>query len=223
MEENLRLLRSSFPGFVEMVRGKKVCDFGCGYGNQVAVLSAYGCDAVGIEANPSTLNAARKNCVGLKVSFSETVSNDMLGTFDVVISQNSMEHFDDPEKTLWDMVSLLKPGGILLITFGPPWFSPWGSHMHFFLPIPWVNILLPERLVMWIRSFFRNDGACRYEECESGLNKMTVARFESIIKPFGVKMLRHKCVKGLSMLSKLPLVRELFINNCSAVLAPSPE
>jgi ubiquinone/menaquinone biosynthesis C-methylase UbiE len=131
-----------------------------------------------------------------------------------------MEHYPEPAATLEEMRRLLKPGGRLLITFGPPWFAPYGSHMHFFCKVPWLNLLFTERTVMAVRARFRQDGAKRYEDCESGLNKMSVAKFERIIAEAGLKVedRRYDCIKGLNFLGRLPLLRELFINHVTATL-----
>ena len=127
------MLRDEFPNFDGLVNRKRVCDFGCGLGNQAKVLFDIGCEVVGIDPNPNNLDVAVKNAGGRPVSFVDRPPSDMLGTFDIVISQNSMEHFSEPDKILAEMMMLLAPGGRLLITFGPPWCSPKGSHMHFFL------------------------------------------------------------------------------------------
>jgi SAM-dependent methyltransferase len=145
----------------------------------------------------------------------------MRESFDVVISQDSFEHFPQPETALNEMSSLLKGAGVILIAFGPPWFAPYGSHMNFFCKVPWLNILFPEKAVMRARSHFRNDGATSYEEVESGLNRMTIAKFESIIATCNLKLTyrKYECSKGMNWLSKVPLVRELFINHVTAVLS----
>jgi hypothetical protein len=70
------------------------------------------------------------------------------------------------------------------------------------------------------RSHFRNDGANKYEEVESGLNKMTIRRFESTVHSRNLKIRYQKydCIKGMNWLSKLPLVRELLINHVTVIL-----
>ncbi len=68
------------------------------------------------------------------MEFSNSLDQHYQAEFDVVISQNSMEHFGNPEDIIEKMFSLTRPNGRTLITFGPPWFAPYGSHMHFFLP-----------------------------------------------------------------------------------------
>jgi hypothetical protein len=49
---------------------------------------------------------------------------------------------------------------------------------------------------------------------------MTVARFEDIISSSGLKLKdkKYECIKGMNWLSKLPLLRELFINNITAII-----
>ena len=138
----------------------------------------------------------------------------------MAISHNSFEHFSDPRAVLEEMKGLIADGGKILITFSPPWLSPYGSHMHFFTRVPWVNILFPERAVMAVRSRYRNDGARRYEEVESGLNKMTVGRFERIVASCGLEFAykRYRCVRNLDFFGQARLVREFFVNSVSAIL-----
>ena len=56
---------------------------------------------------------------------------------------------------------------------------------------------------------------------ETGLNKMSIAKFETLVSSCNLRLTyrTYECVKGINWLSKVPLVRELFINNVSAVLS----
>jgi|GEM_PF-955908 len=224
----LALLRRVFDGFDQMIPGRRVLDFGCGAGLQACAIAKLGAERViGLETNPKTLGRARQLAGGLgldgRVEFGETLNSVSEDGFDVVISQNSMEHFADPAGVLAEMRNALAPGGKLLITFGPPWLAPYGSHMRFLTPVPWVNILLPERVVMKLRSRRVRDGAARYEEVEGGLNRMTVHRFETLVNQSGLEVTyrRLDCVKRLNALAAIPLARELFINHVSYVLTAS--
>jgi SAM-dependent methyltransferase len=223
----LRLLNRVYPNFASIVAGKRVADFGCGVGQQsIALVKKHGCSVFGIDANPRTLEKATQNAKANNISsnnltFVKGISPDMLGTFDVVISHNSFEHFDNPVDILDAMRSLLNDSGVILLTFGPPWLAPYGSHMNFFCKIPWINVLFPESAVMKVRSRYRHDGAKRYEDVESGLNRMTVSKFERIVSSSNLKFVQknYECIKGINMLAKLPLLREFFINHVTAVLA----
>jgi SAM-dependent methyltransferase len=227
IDNALQLLTRMYPNFGDLVSGRRVVDFGCGTGYQsIALVKKYGCAVVGIDSNRDTLRRAAENArqTGVSsqsLSFVEGILPDMVNRFDVVISQNSFEHFPEPGKVLREMTSLLNDSGIALVTFGPPWFAPYGSHMHFFCRVPWINVLFSESVVMKARSHFRNDGAKRYEEVESGLNRMSIARFESIVSSCGlkVKYRKYECVKRIDWLSKVPLLREFFINHVTVTLS----
>jgi SAM-dependent methyltransferase len=212
---------------LDRVVDKEVLDFGCGTGYQSVALARAGAKhVVGLDVNPSYLEKARQlaNQTGLdgKVTFLDRLNRSFRARFDVVISQNTMEHFPQPIDVLREMKLVLKDGGVIFITFGPPWFAPYGSHMNFFVRLPWVNILFDEKTIMTVRSYFRKDGAKRYEDVEGGLNKMTVRKFEKLtsIPGLRVEYQRYDCVKGLNFLGKLPLIREVFVNQISCVLTP---
>ena len=229
VEDALHNLRMRFPDLRRLVEGRRVLDFGCGEGMQAVALAREGAGlVVGVDTNARTLARARERAAGLgriaeRLRFHMTLPAELRGGFDVVVSQNAMEHFGDPEGVLREMRDALAPGGRIILTFGPPWYAPSGSHMHFFTRVPWVNLLFAERTVMAVRARFRRDGARRYEEVESGLNRMSVARFERVVRASGLRMTRrrYECVRGLDFLRHPPLLRELFINNVSCILEPA--
>jgi len=225
----LNLLFAVFPDFGGRIFGRSILDFGCGLGYQaVALVKAGAKHVVGLETNPKTLNKARELAasagVPAGIEFTDCLEPRFQSAFDVVISQNSFEHFRYPSKTLEDMKWALKDDGCIFVTFAPPWFAPYGSHMHFFTKVPWVNILFSEETVMAVRSHFRSDGASRYEEVESGLNKMSLAKFERIVRASSMTLLyrRYESVKGLDFLGTIPLIRELFVNRVSCILQKTP-
>jgi ubiquinone/menaquinone biosynthesis C-methylase UbiE len=227
VDSALNFLTRVYPNFTTLVSGKRVVDFGCGTGHQsIALVTKHDCSVVGVDSNQKTLmkaieNAKAHNVSSKKLSFVESISPDMLRSFDVVISQNSFEHFANPEKVLDEMGSLLNNSGIILLTFGPPWLAPYGSHMHFFCKVPWINVLFSEKAVMKARNHFRSDGATRYEDVESGLNRMTVSKFESIVSSCKLKLTyrKYECIKRINWLSNVPLLREFFINHVTAILS----
>lgn len=227
LEAALSLLISSFPGFETDIAGKDILDFGCGVGLQSAAMAMRGAGHVlGLDTNPRTLERARALATDLglsKLAFQDRLEPRHRGEFDLVISQNSMEHFPDPAAVLEQMKSALRPSGKILITFGPPWFSPCGSHMSFFTSVPWVNILFPESAVLGVRARYISDGAIRYEDVTGGLNRMTVRKFEWLVANCGLEPIyrRYRCIKGLDFLCTLPFARELFVNHVSCALTVS--
>jgi len=227
IDNSLTLLENEYSNFDILSSGKRVVDFGCGTGYQsLTLVQKYDCSVVGIDSNQKTLQKAVEhaesyNIPQSRLSFVNKISDSMLNYFDIVISQNSFEHFSNPSIILDEMRSLINESGKILITFGPPWLAPYGSHMHFFCKVPWLNVLFSEKTVMKVRSRFRSDGAAKYEDVESGLNKMTIAKFENIVKSsdLTIEFKNYTCIKRINLLSKIPILKEFFINHVSVVLS----
>lgn len=222
IENGLENLCRVFPDFLINIEGKDILDYGCGPGFQSLALAKNGANnVIGFDINEQSLSKAeylkKKSITEGRVEFVSKLEDSFIDKFHVIISHNSMEHFSNPKKAIDEMKSRLSKRGSIYITFGPLWFSPYGSHMNYFVKVPWVNLLFSERTVMNVRSYFRKDGATKYEEVESGLNRMTVSKFEQILSGIGmnIKYKKYDCVKGLDILGKLPFVRELFINEIS--------
>ena len=219
------LLNSFSKRFLKEINNRVILDFGCGAGWQSLSLALNGAKSVtGIDSNSKQLNKAielaQKYKVRQKIEFKKATDKTDVSKFDIIISQNSFEHFQNPEAILKMMKTLLKENGKIYITFGPPWFAPYGSHMQFFTKMPWINLLFSEKTVMKVRSYFRNDGALKYGNVESGLNKMTIKKFEKIISNSGMKIAykKYHAIKGINVLSFLSLIRELIVNHVDCIL-----
>lgn len=221
-DDPLAPLRASFPDLDDMVRGADVIDFGCGLGEQAIALAEAGAASVlGVDINPAYLDVGRdaawKRGVADRVTFATEA--DGVGA-DVVLSVNSMEHFSDPGAVLATMRDALRPGGLLIVTFSPPWLSAYGAHMHHFTPVPWVHLLFPERTIMRVRARYQNDGATRYEDVEGGLNRMTLRKFERLVRESGmaVRHMAYTPMKGLPFVTSVPVVREFCTTRVDCVL-----
>lgn len=195
--------------------GKRVLDYGCGEGWQSKALAErFKCEVVGVDIDTRRIQRARE-LSGL-VYFTSWLPADT-PKFDVIVSQNAFEHFQKPDAMLRYWSGMLKPGGMILLTFGPPWLAPFGAHMQFFCRVPWVHLIFPERVVLKVRKLYRG------EECiaprtyaDAGLNMMTVWRFERLINDDGFEFIYRvdRYVRGI----KLPWFKEFFTNHISVVL-----
>lgn len=174
----------------------------------------YGCKVTGVDTDRGYLAEAIRR-YGEECEFLTAIPSGP--QWDVVLSINSMEHYPDPKRTLDDMLRATKPGGKILITFGPLWWAPWGSHMQFFCRVPWIQLWFCERAIMTVRSKYRPDGAMRFEDCQGGLNRMSVRQFESLINGYNADV-RYIAVKHLQPLTHIPVLRELFTNHAIAEL-----
>ena len=145
--------------------GKKLLEIGSGFGVSLAVmLKQFAVDAYGIEPASQGFDAsyicAREvlsandldpsrliDAVGESIPFPDR-------TFDVVYSNNVLEHTSDPAKVLSEAVRVLKPGGKLYIEV-PNYLAYFEG--HYLVPQPPIlwNGLLP----FWVRVVFRRDPA----------------------------------------------------------------
>jgi len=103
--------------------GKRVLDFGCGDGTYLAMLleSANApAEAVGAELDPKVVGENRTRFGGRSnlqfVLQSDLEAPAAKGTFDAVVCMECFEHMTDPDRYLDLLLSLLKPGGKLLLS-----------------------------------------------------------------------------------------------------------
>lgn len=161
--------------------GRIAADFGCGEGREALELARYGAAKVfGIEIREELLETgcelARQAHLDHVCEFVRCPPQKA----DIILSIDAFEHFDDPEFILREMDSMLATDGEIWISFGPPWFHPTGGHL--FSVFPWAHLLFSEKALIRWRSDFKSDGATRFSEVAGGLNQMTIARFEEIVR-----------------------------------------
>jgi SAM-dependent methyltransferase len=215
----LDFITKAVPGFMEITSRGSILDFGCGFGLQAAALARLGRNVTGLDLPRELFRSPWQRLTETYPTLQFT-TDPPANTFDVVYSCSSFEHFSDPARVLGSMREHVKPGGLLVIAFAEPWYSPRGHHMDGLTRLPWVNLLFREADVMAVRALYRHDGATRYEDVEGGLNRMTVARFERLMRNSGmrVRFLRRIPVKGLPVVTRVPVLSELLTAACSGVL-----
>lgn len=112
----------------------KICELGCGTGgNLVDVADKH--DITGIECSPHALALARQklgDCV--KCGRLPNEVDLPVGSFDVVLLTDVLEHIEDDAASACTALSLLKPGGIVVATVPAyQWlYSPRDQHHHHF-------------------------------------------------------------------------------------------
>jgi 2-polyprenyl-3-methyl-5-hydroxy-6-metoxy-1,4-benzoquinol methylase len=222
LENALDYAKKTIPRFLERIEGKRVLDFGCGPGWQSVAMVKNGAASVhGVDIRDVWIQNGRALAERFNVADKVTFSRDIPGQFDVVVSLGSFEHFADPKTTLDQMLAALKTNGTLLISWAEPWFSHSGSHMVPFFGLRWINLYVPESVIMEARSYYRSDKARRYEDVEGGLNRMTVQRYERLIHESGAKVVESYLYPTRPLpvvVTKIPILRELLTSSCACVL-----
>ncbi len=182
------------------LRTKIVIDFGCGESDDaIALAKNHARRVIGIDIRESVLDQARRKARCHSVDRTCYFCTHTEEQADAIISVDSFEHFADPEAILLTMARLLKPGGSLYASFGPTWYHPLGGHL--FSVFPWAHLLFSEKALIRWRSDIRDDGATRFGEVEGGLNQLTIARFEKLVKqsPFVVDFIEVVPIRRLRL------------------------
>jgi SAM-dependent methyltransferase len=146
--------------------GARVLDFGCGPGREVVELAAAGAtEVIGLDIRQEMLDRARGEAeragVAGRCRFVTDASH--AGEVDLVVTIDTFEHFADPAGALAAMASLVRPGGHILIAFGPPWFHPLGGHL--FSVFPWAHVVFTERATAGSRCSASR--RCRFAGCSA--------------------------------------------------------
>ncbi len=186
----------------EQLRDRIVFDFGCGTGADAVEIARRGAArVVGLDLQERFLQTARQRAWDAGVADRCVFATHTDERADVVLSLDAFEHFADPAGILTLMHDLVKPGGRLLVSFGPTWYHPRGGHL--FSVFPWAHLLFSERALLRWRADFIHDGATRFHEVRGGLNQMTVRRFERLVaaSPFEIDALEALPIAALRPLA----------------------
>jgi SAM-dependent methyltransferase len=148
--------------------------------------------------------------------------------FDLALSEDCFEHYEDPERIMKMLRNYLKPDGRVFIGFSPLWKSPSGGHINYMTKLPWAHLLFPERIIMLERRRYRPDEDARtFAEMRGGLNKMTYAKFLTTMRASGYRIdylasniSESKLIPAVNVVRRLPFCFEYFTKNLYAIVRP---
>lgn len=178
-----------------------ILEIGCGEGGNLVPFVNLKCKRiVGIDLSEPRILKGREQ-------FSEIPGGDVvelicediyetndIGTFDVIIMRDVIEHIHNQERFMKYVKKFLKPGGAFYLGF-PPWYNPFGGHQQMFKhkylsKTPYFHILplaVCDRLLRWSKEPESKIEAFReiYE------TRISIERFERILKKENYKTLRR--------------------------------
>lgn len=205
-------------------QGGRALDFGCGAGGLTFRIAEKCSATVGLDIEQYKLDFAAQQAARLGASNVSFVCTDTGtlpfedGSFDSIFCVDVIEHLPTPEKFVAEFFRVLKPGGQLLLSFGPPWGHAHGKHMWAKLPGWWTHLLFPRATVMRAAGF---PPQTTWEQI--GIHRLSVRRFERVIAGSGFETVYRKLLinKLVAPMRFVPLVRELFIAEVVGVFRKS--
>lgn len=182
-----------FPDGLQVVR-KKVVDIGCGYGSSCIYFASHGAKGVaGMDVDIDYIDFARRKLresypeLRERVQFTTDLSGLERGSFDVVISKDTMEHVESPEEYLRAASALLRPGGRIYAGFAPLWNSPFGGHGRMRTRLPWGHIIFPENVIINGLGKIYKDFQCK-RIVDLGLNKLSFKDLKQVLRRTGLSI-----------------------------------
>jgi 2-polyprenyl-3-methyl-5-hydroxy-6-metoxy-1,4-benzoquinol methylase len=101
--------------FEKFRKTNKILDVGCGNGHFLSVAKKRGWDVYGTEFPEDAIEVCRNK--GIQMFAGELNIDDFdLGTFDIVISIEVLEHINNPKEELGKFYKILRKGGLVYIT-----------------------------------------------------------------------------------------------------------
>lgn len=194
--------------FVEKVMAlngsTQVFDMGCGEGGVILPFYEKGCNCIGVDLDESRINLAnrffQKEVAEGKMTFlyKNIFDKDFLekykGFFDVIILKDVIEHIPNQETFIPYLKNFLKEGGLIFFGF-PPWYMPFGGHQQVATTklgmMPYYHIL-PKPMYRSLLKLFGQSDAMIEGLMEIYDTRITIERFEKIVKDSGLKVLNKQ-------------------------------
>jgi SAM-dependent methyltransferase len=134
------ILRREFAGTVGFIRkfraSGRLLDVGCAYGYFLLEAKRY-FDVSGIELAEDAAAHCRRRGLDVLTGVADEASFARLGTKDVIVMLDVIEHLPSPRETLARCAAHLNPGGIIVITtgdFGSPSAKLFGTRWRLMTP-----------------------------------------------------------------------------------------
>jgi len=217
-----------------LLRGKTVCEVGCGHGSLCIDIALSGAKKiVALDINSRLIDFAKENLRRNYPQLTNIIEFKNIDlkdyheyVFDYIISKNSFEHIINLDRMLIEMKRCLKLGGIIYTGFGPLYNSPFGDHGMTKAIIPWGHLLIKESiLINMLNRNLKNKINSIYD---LGLNKMSLANYQRVFQESGLSIIYFRINQSSNIISKLfsiirriPFLEEYFSHNIYCILKKS--
>jgi ubiquinone/menaquinone biosynthesis C-methylase UbiE len=207
------------------ITGKKMLDIGCGKGGKSVYYTKMGAELIGCDIEYNSIQTASKFAklkkVSDKASFVVCDASALpfkSEKFDIVISNNVIEHLKKCVESINEMKRVVKNNGKICINFGPPWFSPFGAHIS--NKLPWAHLVFSQTT---IRNVFMKDGRKNIDfnkDLYDSVNRITIRKFKRMVAESGLQIVFFKLTTRpyFRFLVRIPFVNEFFVGQVVAML-----
>ena len=218
----------------------RVLEIGCGEGGNLKPFHDIGCETVGVDISERKLEKAKaffkeydeNNIPQFLSQDIYDVDEKALGSFDLIIMRDVIEHIHDQEKFMRHVKKFLKKDGKLFLGF-PPWYMPFGGHQQIckskILSVTPYFHLFPKFIYKSILKLFGESQRAIESLLEIKQTGISIERFNTILKrehytinkmvPYLINpnyeiKFRLKPRKQLGLISMIPFIRNFYTTCC---------
>jgi len=118
---------------ISLQKDMMILDAGCGTGDCLKMLwDEYGCRRLtGTDFSAAALTIARETCPRAHIYAMNLLEKPLKGDFDLILCQQVLEHLEEPEIAMRNLLTVLRPGGLFLITVPDGRLDDFAGHVHF--------------------------------------------------------------------------------------------
>ena len=198
--------------WMPLERGE-VLEVGCGDATVGAALQSHQVGYTGIDLSDTEFNLyATVTEAGVRLIKMNAHNMDFEDeTFDLVFSYDSFEHFEEPSKSFEEIIRVTKPGGHILLSFGPLFMSPWGLHVGYSIGVPYCQFLFNQETLM---TFVDNE---KLRPIGYYCNGWRVSQYRSLFTDQRVHCLSYNESKDLSHIPLIKKYAPIFRNHADNV------
>jgi len=127
--------------------------------------------------------------------------------FDLAVSFNAFEHYADPALCLQRILRACKPGGIILVDFGPLYCTATGLHCHRALRMPFPQFLFSAEFVRQKIQQIKNEDLGKKTDNLQPLNQWRPGRFRDLWRAEGYDIVSEdefRTLAGLEIVLRYP-------------------
>ncbi len=224
-----------------------VLEIGCGHGGISCFLAAAGAKSVvGIDLNTAHMKIAESFAqriashfqgAQLPVKFVEMNAYQMTfpeNSFDLVLADNSFEHFSEPATVLEQSYRVIRPGGRLLVPSFSSIYSKYGLHLKHGLKLPWANLVFSEKTIVramqrlavdeprineWYPGLTQDPQYVRDLRRHRDLNDITYSSFKKMAREAGfqVEWFKSYTTRIGMIVSRIPLIKNTILSDIFSV------
>ncbi|MCH8270862.1 MAG: methyltransferase domain-containing protein [Planctomycetes bacterium] len=111
-----------FCGVLGDLTGQRLLEIGCGGGLMAEEYARRGASLAAVDRSAASIAIAARHAraSGLKIAYAPSVGERLpftSGSFDAVVSADTLEHVDDVDLVVSESARVLRPGGVLAMSF----------------------------------------------------------------------------------------------------------